>query len=182
MMSKISFPGRLASLLLAVLALTACSPEMDWRSVGFEGSTLKVQLPCKPDRTTRRVTMGASSVDLHVAGCELDHSMVAVMTAQLPQGADANAILLGWQNITLDNARARVDARQPWSKNGMMALPASERVQALGQRPDGRPVQMQAVWGAFAQAEHMHIVHAVVYSDKRSEEPAATLFDAIASR
>jgi hypothetical protein len=41
---------------------------------------------------------------------------------------------------------------------------------------------MQAVWGAFAQAEHMHIVHAVVYSDKRSEEPAATLFDAIASR
>jgi hypothetical protein len=181
-MSKISFKKHFASLLGAVLVLTACTPAMDWRSVGFEGSTLKVQLPCKPDRTTRRVTMGASNVDLQVAGCELGQSMVAVMTAQLPQGADANAILSGWQKITLENMHAQVDARQPWTKSVMMALPASESLQAHGQRPDGRAVHMQAVWGAFAQGEHMHIVHAVVYADKRAEEPAATLFEVIAPR
>ncbi|MEY3611985.1 MAG: hypothetical protein RJB14_1707 [Pseudomonadota bacterium] len=181
-MSKISFKKHMACLLGAVLGLTACTPAMDWRSVGFEGSTLKVQLPCKPDRTTRRVTMGASNVDLQVAGCELGQSMVAVMTAQLPQGADASAILSGWQKITLENMRAQVDVRQPWTKSAMMALPASESLQAHGQRPDGRAVHMQAVWGAFAQGEHMHIVHAVVYADKRAEEPAATLFEVIAPR
>jgi hypothetical protein len=181
-MSKIDFVKPLAALILGGLTLTACSPAMDWRSVGFEGSTLKVQLPCKPDRTTRRVTMGAGNVDLQVAGCELGQSMVAVMTAQLPQGADANAILSGWQKITLENVRAQIDARQPWAKSAMVALPASEAVQAHGQRPDGRAVHMQAVWGAFAQGEHMHIVHAVVYADKLAQEPAATLFEAIAPR
>lgn len=181
-MSKISFVKHLTTLLGAALALTACSPAMDWRSVGFEGSTLKVQLPCKPDRTTRRVTMGVSNVDLQVAGCELSQGMVAVMTAQLPQGADANAILSGWQKITLENVHAQVDARQPWAKSAMMALPTSELLQAHGRRPDGRAVQLQAVWGAFAQGEHMHVVHAVVYADKRAEEPAATLFEAIAPR
>ncbi len=167
---------------MSLLALSACSPEMDWRSVGFEGSTLKVQLPCKPDRTTRRVTMGGSSVDLQVAGCERGSAMVAVMTAQLPQGADANAILQGWQRITLEHVQGQVEMRTPWTPKGMMVLPSSQLVQAHGQRPDGRTVQMQAVWGGFAQGEHMNIVHAVVYADKRTEEPAATLFEAIAPR
>lgn len=180
-MFKISLLAR-GAVFMVLLALAACSPEMDWRSVGFEGSPLKVQLPCKPDRTTRRVTMGGSNVDLQVAGCERGSAMVAVMTAQLPQGADANAILQGWQQITLDHVHAQVDANTPWIRNGLLTLPSSQLVQAHGQRADGRAVQMQAVWGAFAQGEHMHIVHAVVYADKRTEEPAATLFEAIAPR
>ena len=180
-MFKISLLAR-GAVFMVLLGLAACSPEMDWRSVGFEGSTLKVQLPCKPDRTSRRVTMGASNVDLQVAGCELGKRMVAVMTAQLPQGADANTILQGWQKITLENIQAQTDTRQPWVKTGMMVLPGSEAVQAQGRRVDGRVVQMQAVWGAYVQGEHLHIVHAVVYADKRAEEPAATLFEAIAPR
>lgn len=181
-MNKMIGLMRFVALLAGAGVLTACSPEWDWRNVNFEGSTLKVQLPCKPDRTTRRVTMGASNVDLQVAGCELGPTMVAVMTTQLPQGADANAILQGWQQITLENVHAQVDSHQSWTKSGMIALPGSERVQAHGQRPDGRAVQMQAVWGAFAQGEHMHLVHAVVYADKRAEEPAGTLFEAVAPR
>lgn len=180
-MFKISNWARGAVWML-LLMLTACSPEMDWRNVGFEGSTLKVQLPCKPDRTTRRVTMGGSNVELQVAGCERGATMMAVMTAQLPQGADASAILEGWQRITLEHVHAQVDQREPWTRKGMMPLPTSAQMKAHGQRPDGRGVQMQAVWGAFAQGEHMQIVHAVVYADKLAEEPAATLFDAIAPR
>ena len=38
--------------------LSACSPEQNWREVGFEGAALKAQLPCKPDRTTRSVPLG----------------------------------------------------------------------------------------------------------------------------
>jgi hypothetical protein len=90
--------------------------------------------------------------------------------------------LQGWQHITLDHVQAQVDANTPWTRAGMLPLPSSQQVQAHGQRADGRAVQMQAVWGAFAQGEHMHIVHAVVYADRRTEEPAATLFEAIAPR
>ena len=39
--------------LVGALTLSACSPAQNWRDVALEGTPLKVQLPCKPDRTTR---------------------------------------------------------------------------------------------------------------------------------
>ena len=45
----------MASLVMA-LTLSACSPTQNWRDIALEGTALKAQLPCKPDRTTRSVS------------------------------------------------------------------------------------------------------------------------------
>jgi hypothetical protein len=83
-------------LMLALAAcLAACSPEQNWRQITFEGTNLKAQLPCKPDRTTREVPLGGAPVQLAVAGCESGNAMVAVMTAALAPGMDAQAVLQG---------------------------------------------------------------------------------------
>ena len=88
-----TFPWALVASLTTALFLSACSPDQNWRDVGFEGTTLKVQLPCKPDRTTRSVPLGGVPVDMQVVGCESGQAMVAVMSAPLQAGGDANAVL-----------------------------------------------------------------------------------------
>lgn len=176
------FRPQVASLMMGLL-LGACSPEQNWREVGFEGTSLKVQLPCKPDRTTRSVPLGGVPVDLQVVGCESGGAMVAVMSAPLQAGADANALLAGWQKATLDHAGVQqpltVDQQQVWHRPGFLPLAASLRMQAQGRRGDGQAVAMSAVWGAVADGDRVRLVHAVIYERRASIELANTLFDGI---
>ncbi|MGV0959149.1 MAG: hypothetical protein ACOYB1_04860 [Limnohabitans sp.] len=166
-----------------VLLLSACSPDQNWREVGLEGSSLKAQLPCKPDRTTRSVPLGGVPVDLQVVGCESGDAMVAVMSAPLQAGVDANALLVGWQQATLSHAGVKLplasNQQQVWLRPGFLPLAASVRIQAQGQRSDGQPLAMAAVWGAVAEGEHVRLVHAVVYDRRAALEWASTLFDGI---
>ncbi|PIT83702.1 hypothetical protein [Limnohabitans sp. 15K] len=178
---QIHFWALSASLIFA-LNLSACSPDQNWRDVSLEGSPLKAQLPCKPDKTTRSVPLGGVPVDLQVVGCESGTAMVAVMTALLPAGADANTVLLGWQKATLDNARVQqplVSGQPAWHRPGQLPLSASVRLQAPGLRANGEPVRMDAVWGAVAEGDRVRVVHAVVYDPKIQPEMANTLFDGI---
>lgn len=172
----------LASLILG-LNLNACSPVQNWREVTFEGSSLKAQLPCKPDRTTRQVPLGGMAVDLQVAGCESGTAVVAVMTAALQAGTDANAVMQGWQKATFDNARVTLPLgekqMQAWHRPGQLPLQASIRVQTKGLRPDGEAVSMEAVWGAVTDGDRVRLVHAVVYDRQISPDMANTLFEGI---
>lgn len=167
--------------MLALAALlAACSPEQNWRQITFEGTKLQAQLPCKPDRTTREVPLGGASVQLAVAGCESGDAMLAVMTAALAPGMDAQAVLQGWQQATLTNLRVQAPAQTgPWMRAGMLPLGASQRVQALGQRSDGQPVAAHAVWGAFVEGGHIRVVHAVVYAPKAQPQLANALFEGL---
>ena len=173
----------LVACLFGALTLSACSPAQNWRDVAFEGSALKAQLPCKPDRTTRSVPMGGVPVDLQVVGCESGSAMVAVMSAALPAGADAIAVMAAWQKATLDNARVAqplaAGQQQAWQRPGQLPLVTSVRVQAQGQRANGEPVSMAAVWGAVTESERVRLVHAVVYDRKIEAELVNTLFDGI---
>lgn len=179
---RILSPALVASLVLPLI-LSACNPAQNWRDVGFEGSAIKAQLPCKPDRTTRSVPIGGVPVDLHVAGCESGTAMVALMTAALPAGVDASAVMAAWQKATLDNARVIqplvAGQQQVWQRPGQLPLATSVRVQAPGQRVSGEPVSMDAVWGAVAEGERVRLVHAVVYDRNIAAELANTLFESI---
>lgn len=179
---RIHYSALVASL-LGALTLSACSPAQNWRNVAFEGSSLKAQLPCKPDRTTRNVPLGGMPVDLQVMGCESGSSMVAVMTASLPVGADASAVMTAWQKATLDNARVpqplAPGQQMAWLRPGQLPLATSLRMQAPGQRASGEPVHVDAVWGALAEGERVRLVHAVVYDHKIATELSTTLFESI---
>lgn len=168
----------LATAMLALMA--ACSPEQNWRQVSFEGTRLKAQLPCKPDRTLREVPLGGQPLQLSVAGCESGGAMVAVMTAALAPGMDVQDVLAGWQRATLQNLQARDPVQtQPWQRVGLLPLGASQRLQARGLRADGRSVTMQAAWGAFTEGDRVRVVHVVVYAPQASASLAQTLFEGV---
>ena len=173
----------LVASLFGALTLSACSPAQNWREVTFEGAALKAQLPCKPDSTSRSVPLGGVPVDLQVVGCESGTAMVAVMSAVLPVGSDASAVMAAWQKATLDNARVpqplAAGQQQAWQRPGQLPLATSLRVQAQGLRANGEPVNMDAVWGALPEGERVRLVHAVVYDRKIAADLANTLFDGI---
>lgn len=159
---------------------SACSPEQNWRQVAFEGTRLKVQLPCKPDRTVRDVPLGGQPLSLAVAGCESGDAVLAVMTATLAPGMDAQTVLQGWQQATLQNLRVQGPVQaEAWQQAGLLPLGAAQRLRAQGVRSDGRSVNMQAVWGAFTEGDQLRVVHAVVYAPKASPVLAQSLFDGV---
>ncbi len=171
---------RVFSTLALLACLAACSPEQNWRQIAFEGTTLKAQLPCKPDRTTREVPLGGASVQLTVAGCESGKAMLAVMTAPLASGADAQTVLAGWQQATLAHLQVKAPSgTEAWQRPGILPLGSAQRIQVQGQRANGQQVAAQAVWGAFAEGDHLRVVHAVVYADKIPPEMAQALFDGV---
>jgi hypothetical protein len=177
------YSSALVASLFGALTLSACNPAQNWRDVAFEGSALKVQLPCKPDRTARSVPLGGVPVELQVVGCESGTAMFAVMSAALPAGSDASAVMAAWQKATLDNARVPqplvAGQQQAWHRPGQLPLATSLRVQAPGLRANGEPVSMDAVWGALAEGERVRLVHAVVYDRKIAVELSSTLFESI---
>ncbi len=177
------YSSALVASLFGALTLSACSPAQNWRDVAFEGSALKFQLPCKPDRTNRSVPLGGVPVDLQMVGCESGTAMVAVMSAALPVGSDAIAVMAAWQKATLENARVpqplAAGQQQAWHRPGQLPLATSLRVQVPGLRANGEAVNMDAVWGAVADGERVRLIHAVVYDRKIEAELANTLFDGI---
>jgi hypothetical protein len=168
------------SVLLAgamALLLSACQPTYNWRDIGFEGTNVKAQLPCKPDRTQKEVTMAQTQVTLQVAGCEAGGGMWVVMTGQLPAKVDAAEVLQGWQAATWRTLQAQNPAQQTWP--APKALPGAVRVRAQGLQPNGQPTQAQGVWVAWPEGEGVQWVNAMVYQSTIQGETADTFFESI---
>jgi hypothetical protein len=155
------------AVLFSSAGLTACQPSLNWRAVPLEGTNLKIELPCKPDKTTQRVNMAGLDLDLSMVGCEANDGVWAVMTAQIPASADRAELLKGWRLATLQNMRATQPQDLTWSPSQVKALPGALRVKAEGVSAKGQPVQAQAVWFSHLEGDSVRLVHAVVYQNKR---------------
>lgn len=150
-------------LVAAGLALAACSPALNWREVRLGDAGLKLMLPCKPDRASRRMAMAGGEVELRMVGCEAGGALFAVSVADLGDPARTADVQLHWQQAMLAAMQAPAPA-QPvaYSLKGADASPAPVRLEAQGRRPDGRAVQVQAVW--FVRGTQLY--HAAVYAER----------------
>jgi hypothetical protein len=159
-----------AAVLISIGGLTACQPSLNWRAVQLEGTNLKLELPCKPDKTTQSVNMAGHAMALSMVGCEANDAVWAVMTAQVPATADRVEILKGWRMATLQNMRATQQEDLTWSPSRVSALPGALRVKALGTSANGQAVQAQAVWFSHLEGESVRLVHAVVYQNQSAKQ------------
>lgn len=98
-MPSFSRVGLRASLLAALLA-SGCTPTFNWRDVPVGDAGLIAMLPCKPDRVTRPVPLGAQAVEVEVVGCEAGGATFAVAHARAADTAQAEAWLAAWHVAT----------------------------------------------------------------------------------
>lgn len=160
------------------MALTACTPTLNWRELPLPPTGAHALLPCKPDRAERSVPLGGVPTDLVVIGCDAGGATFAVMAALVPPGRAPDALLQGWQQATLSNMKAHGDVqRQPFHPAAGLPLPHAQRLVAQGDAPSGRPVYAQAAWSArSAEGGATELVHAVMYSEKPQPDVADAFF------
>lgn len=87
-----SRPGtlaRLAGTLAAALALAACSPTYDWRTVTNTASGYTVDLPAKPGADERRVEVDGTPMRMRMQTAEVADTVFAVGTLELPDAGAA---------------------------------------------------------------------------------------------
>ena len=155
-----------AAVFFAVMGLSACQPSLNWRNVQMPETTLSFELPCKPDKTTKPVTMAGQTLELSVVGCEAADAVWAVMSAKLSADADRTELLKGWRQATLQNMRANQIEDATWMPARMTALPGALRLKAIGTTAKGEPVRAHAVWFAHLDGDSVRVVHAVVYQNQ----------------
>jgi len=129
-------------------------------------TTLSFELPCKPDKTTKPVTMAGQTLDLSVVGCEAGDAVWAVMSAKLSANADRTDLLKGWRQATLQNMHATQIEDAMWMPGRLTALPGALRIKARGTTAKGEPVRAHAVWFAHLEGDSVRVVHAVVYQNQ----------------
>ena len=146
------------------VALSACQPALNWREVQIEAASMKVMLPCKPDKSTRSVPLGGQEVAMQLRHCTAAGATFAVAWAQLAQGASAPVALEHWRRSTLAHVKA-VD---------VVPLTAAGTIACSGTRPDGDTMAVAAQWVAHGQ----QVVQMAIYVDNPLSQPTLGLLKA----
>lgn len=140
----------------AMAAAAGCSPALDWRDVALEGTPARIEMPCRPDRQTRRVMLAGTPVEWSVAVCQAGGLTWALAGADLREPARVGPALAALREGLLANLGRPVEQVMPLTVPGATPNPLSQRAQAQGRRPDGETLQVQyalvvrgtAVWQA----------------------------------
>lgn len=173
--------------LACLVALSGCSPALNWRTVTLEDAGLLALLPCKPDHAVRPVDLGGHKADLSLWGCDADGATFAVSHLRGPGPAEADAALVRWRGAVLSRMQAQpvpaadaATAAEAFAPPKALALPSAVRVTAQGRTPGGTPITAHAAWFGRLQGSEMHLYHAVVYAPAARPAVADTFFAGLA--
>lgn len=162
-----SHAGLTVALLVATVS-TACSPTFNWREVPVGDAGLVVMLPCKPDRATRAMPLGSTSVDVEVVGCEAGGATFAVAHARAADAAQAEAWLTAWRAAT----RAQLADAQPTETPATLPRAALQpppvRLDGSGQAP------AHLLWFAQTHPGGVSLYQATVLGRPSSADAVAT--------
>ena len=168
------------------LALAACSPALNWRTVQLKDAPLQIALPCDPQTATRPVALGLGTVQLSVLGCEARQATYAVSHFRVAEPARAAETLAYWQAAVLAQLHSERAAGQaallhargdgPWVTAGALNLPQSQRLTFEGLDAGGRKVVGHGLWFARMEGSAARVYHAVIYADQLLPAEADTFF------
>ena len=113
------FARRLLPLLGALALLAGCYPDLDWRELQWHEGGFAVMFPARPKETTRDITLGGTTLELHMLSAEVNDMAFGVGYADLPAGVAGDALLAAARDGLVRNIAGRVVIEQPVSKPGL---------------------------------------------------------------
>lgn len=99
---------KISLVLLMAAALTACSPQYDWRDYRSNDAPYAVLFPGKPASQTRSVKLGDLDVNMTMTAAEVDGVVFAVGSAQLADAAQTPAAIEAMKTALVKNIGATV--------------------------------------------------------------------------
>ena len=150
--------GIIALLALGALTTLGCSPALNWREVPL--GSVKVMLPCKPDRAQRPVQLGAKQMNMEMVGCEVDGALFAASRLDVPP-AEQQALMAQWHNASMVSLGdvAQSQTAPPIEGKSLTAT-------GLGKSRDGGAMQARFFW----QSGSREVVLLAVYAPRISDE------------
>ena len=147
--------------MLALFALTACTPDYDWRDIRAPGGEYWVQLPSKPAGMTRRIHLQGFAVDMTMQGARVKENAFTVALAPLPSqpaegaGLSPEAMLAAMREQMLRNIGAAPSTPAQTADVDIVDLEgrriAKVPLQAIGAAGTGRhaDIRMRARFGQW---------------------------------
>jgi hypothetical protein len=141
----------LATVGLLALALTACSPRLDWREVhgGINGSApYSALLPAKPASFARDMEINGIKMTMQMTAAEVDGTSFAIGTTKLADHAQALAAMEAIKAGMVANVRGKVQESAGAAANDKAGAlgqeQLSQQLEASGTLPNGKKVKMVA--------------------------------------
>ena len=132
--------GRRFLVSVALMASAACSPTFDWRSVALPDTQLVTELPCRPSRFQRDVTVAGTSLKLFMLSCEAGGVTYGVATAEVGDPARVDAVLHALHDGAVAAIRSADPSPGALNMHGVTPFSGNSSAHLHGQRPDGQPI------------------------------------------
>ncbi len=156
-------------MVLAVLALFACSPSLNWREVRHAEARYVVLLPAKPASHARTVALGEVKVEMQMTAAEVDDMNFAVATARIDDEALRNNALGVMQQAMVKNIGGNLKQQKTLTlRDGTTAT----EIEAIGKLPTGQTMRLFARFAMKAPRVYQAV--AIGPQDKLSAEIAET--------
>lgn len=112
-------------MVVPAVALAACAPALNWRSVQpAHAHGLSALFPCKPDRLERRVPWPGlpASVTMHMLTCEAQERTWVLSYLTLPDVSQVAPALRHWPALTRQNLELAAGSAQAVRANDLGAI------------------------------------------------------------
>ena len=124
----------------ALAGACACTPTWDWRSVALPDTQLVTELPCRPGRFQRDVTVAGVPLKLFMLSCEAGGVTYGVATADVGDPARVDAVLFALRDSAVAAIRSSDVRAGALNLGGITPFSGNSSVHLHGQRPDGARV------------------------------------------
>lgn len=127
--------------LIGLLGLGACSPTFDWRSVPLPETQLVAELPCRPARFQRDVTVAGVPLKLFMLSCETGGVTYGVATAEVADPAQVDAVLFALRDSAAVAIRSADSTAGALNLDGITPFSGNTSAHLHGRRPDGETIE-----------------------------------------
>ncbi|WP_302174145.1 hypothetical protein [uncultured Hydrogenophaga sp.] len=172
--APVTRPATALAIAGVALALAACSPAFNWRTVRPDASALQALMPCKPDEARRDTPLGGAVTPLNMLSCEAGGATFAMAWADLGQAERVPAALVQWRAASLISLKAAPEAARSWTQ----PVPGAERVDGIdvqGVRHDGSATRARVLY--FARGARVY--QAAIYGSAVGPEEVSTFFEGL---
>jgi len=105
-----------------LVALAACSPELDWREFTSPEGQFTVMLPARPTRESRELVLAGAKVRMQMVTAQVSGTAFGVGYADLPSAADAARTVSEIRDALTRNLGGRVISERPVDLDGATGI------------------------------------------------------------
>jgi hypothetical protein len=176
-----SFSAKTIALSAALLALTACSPQYNWRETSSDAASYTVALPDKPATFSRRIDLNGIPVSMTMIASEVGKTTFAVGSAELPDAKQAQVSLTAIKTALVKNIKGSIRQEKiltmAQSLNPDDGKLAVTEIEAFGPADAASDGQRRVLFARFvARDKHVYQLVATGPEKSLSRDLANTFF------